>query len=219
MSVRGKGKAYAWILAHLDRQDGECLIWPFYRNPNGYGQLGYLGKMHWTHRFVCELVNGPPPTPRHESAHSCGNGAIGCVHPRHLSWKTPSENLIDCQQHGTHVRSRAGRFGKLNAALADEIRQLKGVVLQKDVALQFSISESTVSDIWRGKAWSREHKGAKQWTPEEDAKLKEAIEMGYSFAKAAEHIGRPASGIYGRAFRLGLKSGYELNRPRNPVST
>lgn len=219
MSVKGKGKAYAWILANLDRQEDECLIWPFCRNPNGYGQLGYLGKMRWAHRFVCELVNGPPPTPKHEGAHSCGNGSLGCVHPKHLSWKTTSENLVDCQQHGTHVRSRAGRFGKLNMALAGEIRLLKGVALQKDVALQFNISESTVSDIWRGKAWSREHKGGKQWTPEDDAKLREAIAMGYNFSQAAKFVGRSVGGTTGRTYRLGLKSGYELNRPRTPVST
>lgn len=216
MSVRGKGKAYAWIMENVGHQGDECLIWPFCRNPNGYGMLGYLGKNYWAHRFMCERANGPPPSPSHESAHSCGNGSEGCTNPKHLSWKMPSENLVDSQMHGTHVRSRAGRYGKLNAELADQIRKLKGVSLQKDVAKQFNISESAISDIWLGRSWGREHKGSKQWTRDEDLKLQEAVSSGCSFVEAAARIGRTATATTMRAYRLGIKSGYDHKRPRNP---
>lgn len=62
MATKGEGRAYQWLLDHQEHDGDYCLIWPFYRNPNGYGMLGYNGDNHWAHRFMCELANGPPPT-------------------------------------------------------------------------------------------------------------------------------------------------------------
>lgn len=70
-----------------------------------------------------------------------------------------------------------------------------------------------MSDIWHGRSHTNTSK-INHWTQEDDAKLMEAIERKMSFAEAAKYIGRPAGGVTGRAYRLGLKSGYELNKPR-----
>src|SRR3990167_5821208 len=91
----GKGKAAAWLRAHADYHGDDCLIWPFARKQDGRGQIGYEGETYGAHEFMCILVNGPAPSPIHETAHSCGNGHGGCVNPKHLSWKTPTENHID----------------------------------------------------------------------------------------------------------------------------
>src|SRR3972149_10759839 len=100
---KGRGKAYLFLLKQIGLEDGPCLIWPFSTNGTGYGRLGVDGKGYYAHRYMCELVNGPPPTPDHEASHDCGNGHLGCVHPRHLEWKTASENHLDRRRHGTHV--------------------------------------------------------------------------------------------------------------------
>jgi hypothetical protein len=111
-SARGKGKGIAFLREHVSDPDGECVIWPMSRNSNGYGMFGFEGKVYWTHRYMCELVNGPPPTPEHEAAHSCGRGKDGCIHPKHLSWKTKSGNMLDAVRHGTHRGSRYGIAAK-----------------------------------------------------------------------------------------------------------
>lgn len=207
MYNKGKGKAFQWVKSHVDYPHDWCLMWPFASRLHGYGQMSHMGKRGYAHRFMCELRHGPPPSPQHEAAHSCGRGHEGCVNPNHLSWKTKSENLLDCRQHGTQARSHAGRYGRLNHAKAAEIRALQGVALQREVAEQFAVSESTVSDIWTGRTWTREHKGGKQWTPEEDAAIREGEKLGRSFRETAVAIGRPTDGVMMRAYRIGSKSG------------
>lgn len=102
---KGKGKCIAWIRAHLDYQGDECLPWPFSRQPSGYGSFGYLGKLHYAHRFICEATHGPPPSPKHHAAHSvCWRGQEGCVNNRHITWQTPSENAIDRGKFGFKSR-------------------------------------------------------------------------------------------------------------------
>ena len=94
---RGKGRGLAWLKAHIDHQGDDCLIWPHSQNHQGYGQLGYFGKVRKAHHIMCLLVHGEAPTPRHHAAHSCGNGHKGCAHPKHLSWKTPTENRLEAR--------------------------------------------------------------------------------------------------------------------------
>jgi hypothetical protein len=213
--TKGNGKAYQWLIDHQDHEGDYCLIWPFYRNPNGYGQLGYLGKGCWAHRFMCELANGPPPTPDHEAAHSCGNGSGGCANPKHLSWKTKAANLLDCREHGTQARSSSGNKGRLTDDQVEQIRALKGKQTQAEIAFTFGVSEPTIRDIFLGRSHSRPSK-IRHWTDAEDAKIREAIGLGYNFPKIAKHVGRSLGAVTGRAYRLGLASGQPLTRISTP---
>lgn len=148
---RGKGATHAWLLANLNYAGVECLSWPFCTLPTGYGVFGHLGEHHYAHRYMCELVNGPPPSPIHEAAHSCGRGKFGCVDPRHLSWKTPSENALDSRAHGTQARNPWGPMGKLSKNQIAEIWALKGRKTQAQIAEQFGVSASTIRDIYLGR--------------------------------------------------------------------
>ena len=185
-------------------------MWPF-STVRGYGRFGYLGKGYYAHRFMCELAHGTPPSEDHQAAHSCGNGHMGCVNPRHLAWKTKSENQFDCRDHGTHAKTNAGNRGKLTMQMADEIRALKGIKLQWQIAEEYKISESAVSDIWLGRTWARPSK-ITHWTEDEDAKIRRAIELGYNFPKMAEYVGRSIGAVMGRAYRIGLSSGQAPTR-------
>lgn len=150
-NAAGNGAAYRWLMEHVDYDGVGCLIWPFMLT-NGYGQFGYLGERYYAHRYMCELVCGPPPTADHEAGHLCGRGHEGCVHPKHLSWKTPSENQRDRASHGT--KNTWGQRGKLTLEQIDQIRALKGKKTQKEIAALFGISRSNVSFILLGKAWN-----------------------------------------------------------------
>lgn len=83
----------------------DCLIWPYGRSVSGYGLAVVDGKGRYVHRLACAHINGPPPTPKHQAAHSCGNGHLGCCNPRHLRWATTKENSKDRELHGTLLKS------------------------------------------------------------------------------------------------------------------
>jgi hypothetical protein len=124
----------------------ECLIWPFGRNARGYGILRHDGRAQIVSRLVCIEENGPPPTPEHQAAHSCGRGGDGCVTKKHMVWKTPAENTDDKKQHGTYGQ-------KLDEATVREIRSLKGVVGSWRAAKRFDISVTMAKRILNGQAW------------------------------------------------------------------
>jgi DNA-binding transcriptional regulator YiaG len=136
------------------RYDGEeCLFWPFTRNNMGYGELRHRNKRGLVHRHICEEIHGPPPTPKHEAAHSCGNGHLGCVSGKHLSWKTRTENQADRKKHGTGTAGERHGAAKLTNEAVAQIRSLRGSVTQREIARRFGITQSTVSQIQRGLRW------------------------------------------------------------------
>ena len=95
------------VVLPFDRD--ECLTWPYTKNGGGYGQIRVGYKKLLVHRIVCEEVNGPPPTPKHEAAHNCGKGHLGCCAPKHLRWATRAENQADRHIHGTAYWGRAAK--------------------------------------------------------------------------------------------------------------
>lgn len=130
----------------------ECLEWPFAKYKSGYPQVTVGGRTALTHRYICETVRGAPPTPEHHAAHSCGNRA--CVNPRHLSWKTPTENQADKLLHGTHMRGERHNLAKLTEPQVREVLALRGRATQKEIATSFGITKSAVAHIHQGRSWA-----------------------------------------------------------------
>lgn len=156
------GAAKAFIEQAIKHGDTvECLLWPFAHAGNGYGKVFYNGRRNqFSHRVVCEGRHGPPPTPKHHAAHSCGKGHLGCVNPHHLEWKLPVENNADKTAHGTINRGVRNGVSKLTEAEALQIKALGGVETQQALADRFGVSRSTVSDIQRGRRWA--------WLPQKE---------------------------------------------------
>jgi hypothetical protein len=138
-------KLMLWIRdVALVYQGDDCLPWPFARNPTGYAATGRRGKTIYIHRLICEEVNGPPPEPRYQAAHSCGKGHEGCVNPRHLSWKTPGENQAEGPNHPRY---------KLTPQIATAIRHLKDRMKPHEIAECFGVTEATVRKVQAGQTW------------------------------------------------------------------
>lgn len=129
----------------------ECLIWPFSRDSNGRGQIRYNGRLRIVSRIVCTEAHGPAPNL--DAAHSCGNGHLGCVTKRHLSWKTPKGNKADELIHGTRIRGERHTSAKLTENDVLAIRALQGRLLQREIAAQFGVTAQTVSSIHKKRKW------------------------------------------------------------------
>lgn len=188
--LEGDGKTRAWIRAHLDYPHDWCLIWPFARIPSGYALFG--GEHISVHRFMCEYRNGPQPADKPQAAHSCGRGHEGCVNPRHLSWKSNSENQIDRFRHSGLQPRR-----KLTPEQVDEIRALKDRANAADIARQFDISESNVRKIHTGKLWKLDRADYRIWTADEISRIRTSPVGVVGVVKAlAEEFGVTTSTIY-----------------------
>lgn len=128
----------------------ECLTWPYSRDTYGYGRLpdGSL-----VHRIACEKEHGPPPSPKHETAHSCGNGHNACVARKHLRWATRAENADDKVNHGRSSRGVKNPKARLTEDQVRSIRDLAKSTTQIDLARQFGVSKQTISLILKRGAW------------------------------------------------------------------
>lgn len=137
----------------LTYEGNDCLPWP-YALTKGYGQIWIDGRMHLVSRIICEEVHGPPPTPEHHAAHSCGKGHEACVTKGHLDWKTPSGNQADRLVHGTHSRGERNGNAKLTESDVRQIIALKGIMATRGIAAQFGVGHTTISRIHHKAAWA-----------------------------------------------------------------
>lgn len=157
----GKSPADAlrWLIDHVGYKGDDCLPWPFNVDKRvGRGRLLAYGKHWWAHRLMCQMAHGLPPTPKHQAAHECGKGHYGCCNPRHLRWKTNSENQLDRRRNGNMLRNRGGQRGHISLAQANEIVALKGKMTQVAIAAKFGVSLGCVQ-YWH--KW-RERRGFKR---------------------------------------------------------
>jgi hypothetical protein len=134
--------------------DDTCFIWPFGSNSKKYPTIKMYGKSQLVTRIICERTNGAPPTPKHEAAHSCGKGALGCISPRHLRWATRTENEGDKVIHGTVIRGMKSYRSKLTDTDILEIRKLVNFLSQTEIGKMFNVGRGTISKIILRKRWT-----------------------------------------------------------------
>jgi hypothetical protein len=152
-----KGSLPRWIRQHSTYEGDGCLQWPFAKCRNGYGRVNwpdYKGTKMTASRAMCIAAHGDPPSPKHEAAHSCGNGHAGCVNPNHLRWATKKENQHDRIRHGTTNRGERQGRSKLTEQDVLTIRQLYPSMTQPALAKRYGVDQSTISDIVLRRRWS-----------------------------------------------------------------
>ena len=145
---RGTGPGLVWLLQYFDYQGDDCLIWPYFRDPNyGRGKVGINGRIYWTHNVMCEFAHGPAPEDKPQATHSCGNGHLGCCNPRHLEWKDNSGNQIDRRSHGS-PEGAIGPRTRLSPEQVSAIREMKGKVPQFTLAKLVGVKRGTI-EYWQ----------------------------------------------------------------------
>lgn len=139
----------------LHWQSNSCLYFPKSLSRKiGYPTVRNDGLNTNASRIVCRMAHGEPPSTQHEAAHSCGNGHLGCINPKHLRWATHIENVADRTIHGTTARGERMGLSKLSESDVREIRALRGKVSIVKLASVFGVSDTCISAIQLRKSWA-----------------------------------------------------------------
>jgi HNH endonuclease len=117
---------------------GECWVWPYAINKQGYGQIQINKKRYEAHRWLYTLLKGEPPH-KTELDHTCRNRA--CINPEHLQPVSHAENC------------RRGYNAKLNEEKVKSIKAMFGTKSQGEIAKLYGVSRATIGYIFQGKRW------------------------------------------------------------------
>jgi len=117
-----------------------------------YGAFWMNGKIIRAHRASWELHNGEIPHGVFV-CHKCDN--TYCVNPSHLYLGTQTDNMHDAIRKGRAYIGEMGSASKLNNNEVISIRsEYTNEATQKELAIKYSVSESTIGRIVRGTNWS-----------------------------------------------------------------
>lgn len=163
-----RGAVKQWLEDHTQYSGDECLEFPFARNWGGYGHMKLDG-FRFPHRWMCERVHGETKHIGPLALHSCGNGHLGCVNPKHLYWGTYKDNYHDGVNHGVYeaneARPRKRSCSRLTEKDVLQIREeyQPGVVTMKVLANKYQVDRASISSVIRRNTWK--HVGAASSSP------------------------------------------------------
>lgn len=105
------------------------------------------------HTLVCRAFHGDKPTPKHVVRHLDGSKNNNL--PENLAWGTVAENVADTKRHGVHAKGETQGIAKLTDAGVRIIRASipYGLWNTRDAAAVFGVSQSTISQVARGRSW------------------------------------------------------------------
>ena len=125
--------------------------------------LRKAGRNHGVHlgRIICRAFRGPPPTRKHQAAHSDGN-------PRNyrwtnLRWATPKENCDDRELHGRTLRGEKHHKAKLTNRDVLRIRRIHKATsiggrvaygLGKRLSEEYGVSKDAIFSVIHRKKWT-----------------------------------------------------------------
>lgn len=137
-------------LIFADNWSEECVTLPGKPMNNGYHWIA----KNYAHRYMCEWKHGPPPSPAHVAAHSCG--VKHCINPKHIRWATHQENMDDKYVHNTLPLGEDHWTTTLKNEQVLEIRRLyaEGCASMPAIARMFGISTETARSIIRRRTWA-----------------------------------------------------------------
>ena len=126
-----------------DKKDGRTSVLLWRENKYKLRRIG---------RIVLRAFKGDPKSGE-ECCHNDGNPANNIL--TNLRWDTAQNNQRDRVKHGTSNRGERCAAAKLTEKQVLDI--LKDNRLQKQIAADYGVEQSTISRIKRGKRWGHLH--------------------------------------------------------------
>lgn len=145
----------ASIAERLDshsRREGECLVWTFGRDRDGYGRVSIARKYKRVHRVSWEISNGPIPDGL-DVLHHCDNPP--CRKESHLFLGTQAENTADKVRKNRHsVGVKNGRAKLTNNDVREiRLQYARGGITQRELAIAFNLCRTSIFYILHSVNW------------------------------------------------------------------
>jgi len=116
---------------------------------NGYGRVGYKGKLHTCTRVAWEWVNGKIPEGMF-ICHKCDNPP--CINPEHLFLGNRTQNIRDCFAKGRN-KSVLGTKNPNSKLTEENIRKILSCSLssfeKERLASEFNVNKETIRRIFK----------------------------------------------------------------------
>lgn len=137
---------------YVPEPNSGCWLWTAYCNEDGYGKMGHLGKIKFSHRISYELFLGPIPD-GFKVLHRCDTPP--CVNPLHLFLGKDMDNWRDCVAKGRnkHPVGIECHKAKINGEDVKYIR--KSRKHYTELMAEFGLSQSSIHRI--KSRWSWKH--------------------------------------------------------------
>jgi hypothetical protein len=135
------------------RPDGPagCWLWLGDTQDNGHGLISYGGKTSTVHRHVWQYYNGTLPKGV-VVRHKCD--VRPCWNPDHLEPGTIQDNSDDMTSRSRQARGAKQGAAKLTDEIVAAIRTAHAAgEFQKDLAVKYGVSASTISNIIKRLSW------------------------------------------------------------------
>ncbi len=159
-------QARFWAKVQVTADADGCWLWTARaRYSRGYGAFSaQQGKQTGAHRFMWELTQGPIPAGMFV-LHHCDNPP--CVRPDHLFLGTARDNAIDMARKRrtgrdahpeaySHLNGDGNPAARLTQTAVTEIRRryAAGGILQRELAEEYGVQQTTVSSVILRKNWT-----------------------------------------------------------------
>jgi hypothetical protein len=134
-----------------------CWVWIGAKTRDGYGLFGTPGH-NLAHRFSFATFVGEPMRGL-EVCHSCDTPS--CVRPDHLFLGTHDDNMKDAARKG-RIRPPNGEDHPWAVLTLEQVREIRrryvrGVTRQIDLAAEYGVKQTVISDVVRGETYRENH--------------------------------------------------------------
>ncbi len=155
--MSGYKRTRGWSLAaklayYSDREEGGCLVFKGPTTLDGYGQLGWQGRVYGTHRLSYIERYGSIPAGK-SVLHRCDNPR--CIEPDHLFLGSQEDNVRDMDDKGRRrnrdARGERNNSAKLTYRKVEAIRASR--LPPRVLAERYGVSRSLISMILNQKIW------------------------------------------------------------------